>query len=46
MLLEFKSQEGGVIDEGNLIYLFDMGINSAQAQGFWKFMLILKWKTN
>ena len=23
---------GGVIDEGNLIYLFDMGINSAQAQ--------------
>ena len=23
---------GGIIDEGNLIYLFDMGINSAQAQ--------------
>ena len=23
---------GGVIDEGNLIYLFDMGINSAQTQ--------------
>ena len=23
---------GGTIDEGNLIYLFDMGINSAQAQ--------------
>ena len=23
---------GGVIDEGNLIYLFDMGINSAVAQ--------------
>ena len=23
---------GGVIDEGNLIYFFDMGINSAQAQ--------------
>ena len=23
---------GGVIDEGNLMYLFDMGINSAQAQ--------------
>lgn len=23
---------GGVIDEGNLIYLFDMGINSGQAQ--------------
>jgi len=23
---------GGVIDEGNLIYLFDMGINSAKAQ--------------
>ena len=23
---------GGVIDEGNLIYLFDMGINGAQAQ--------------
>ena len=23
---------GGVIDEGNLFYLFDMGINSAQAQ--------------
>ena len=23
---------GGVLDEGNLIYLFDMGINSAQAQ--------------
>ena len=24
--------KGGVIDEGNLIYLFDMGINSGQAQ--------------
>jgi hypothetical protein len=23
---------GGVIDEGNLIYLFDLGINAAQAQ--------------
>ena len=23
---------GGIIDDGNLIYLFDMGINSAQAQ--------------
>ena len=23
---------GGVIDEGNLIYIFDMGLNSAQAQ--------------
>ena len=23
---------GGVIDEGNMIYLFDLGINAAQAQ--------------
>ena len=30
--LNAASARGGVIDEGNLIYLFDMGINSAQAQ--------------
>ena len=30
--LNAARSRGGVIDEGNLIYLFDMGINSAQAQ--------------
>ena len=30
--LNASRSRGGVIDEGNLIYLFDMGINSAQAQ--------------
>ena len=30
--LNAAKARGGVIDEGNLIYLFDMGINSAQAQ--------------
>ena len=30
--LSAARSRGGVIDEGNLIYLFDMGINSAQAQ--------------
>ena len=30
--LKAARARGGVIDEGNLIYLFDMGINSAQAQ--------------
>ena len=29
----FRSRaRGGVIDEGNMIYLFDLGINAAQAQ--------------
>jgi len=30
--LNAARSRGGVIDEGNLIYLFDIGINSAQAQ--------------
>ena len=30
--LSAARSRGGVIDEGNLIYLFDMGINSGQAQ--------------
>ena len=30
--LNAARSRGGVIDEGNLIYFFDMGINSAQAQ--------------
>ena len=30
--LNAARSRGGVIEEGNLIYLFDMGINSAQAQ--------------
>ena len=30
--LSAARSRGGAIDEGNLIYLFDMGINSAQAQ--------------
>ena len=30
--LNAARSRGGVIDEGNLIYLFDMGINSAHAQ--------------
>jgi len=30
--LNAARSRGGVIDEGNMIYLFDMGINSAQAQ--------------
>ena len=30
--LNAARSRGGTIDEGNLIYLFDMGINSAQAQ--------------
>ena len=31
-LVNAARARGGGIDEGNLIYLFDMGINSAQAQ--------------
>jgi len=30
--LSAARSRGGVVDEGNLIYLFDMGINSGQAQ--------------
>jgi hypothetical protein len=30
--LNAARSRGGVIDEGNMIYLFDLGINAAQAQ--------------
>jgi len=33
---------GGVIDEGNMIYLFDLGINAAQAQA--EVMAYLSWE--
>ena len=35
---------GGTIDEGNMIYLFDLGINAAQAQA--EVFAYLQWENN